>query len=290
MRESHKKASMREYSRREMNSFVSHESRAEQQPSGASPPRESSGDGDLDNDDRDDVLKRRDSFTNRITAGDRSRPFWNGSRESSIVASIAEETSEELKREMHDSGTKMALDGAEQNDPSSLSPISNKMMMTQAGLVVPSMYSNRMNTSADENMLPSSDSETFSQQPSPATFQSPRSIEKQMKMMEMTRKLMEEHERMIQATAAMMLEHKRLKEELENSSSEFSLSIPTAVKEAQTTVLPAVSVAPTLEDSPSTSQKKSDSTRATEDCSDMSAESPPLGGEIQVQTNTETDN
>ena len=286
MRESHKKASMREFSRRELNSFMSQDSRAEPNTSGASPPHESSAEGEQDNE--ESGLKRRDSFTNRITAGDRNRPFWTGSRDSSFVASIAEETSEELKKEMHDSGTQMALDGDGQNDPPSRSPTSNKMMMTQAGLVVPSMYANRLDLSSDEKT--SSSNEPLTQRTSLAKLQSPRSIEKQIKVMEMTKKLMEDHERMIQATAAMMLEHKRLKEELENSSSEFSLSKPSLVTEVDTGIATTALVASPPDESPNPLQKKSDGTRATDVCSDMSAESPFLGEEIVFEKDNETDN
>ena len=190
---------------------------------------------------------------------------------------------------MHDSGTQMAWDGDGQNDPSSRSPTSNKMMMTQAGLVVPSMYANRLDLSIDEKTSSSNESAPLTQQASLTTLQSPRSIEKQMKVMAMTKKLMEEHERMIQATAAMMLEHKRLKEELENSSSEFSISKPSSVMEGSTGIATTALVASPPEESPNPSQKKSDGTRATEVCSDMS-ESPFLGEEIVFEKDNDTDN
>ncbi len=287
MRESHKRASIREFSRREMSSFVSHESRSDPNISGVSPPRDGSRDEiDLssEEEEKESGKKRRDSFTNRLNPGDRGRPLWSRFTEASTVQSIAEETSEELKKEI-DPASMLASDAGRQRKSSSSKRGSNSYMMTQAGMVDPSVYAQGQNVSSGEQSLSSNDSShSIHQQPIP-TFDSPQAMEQQMKVMEMTRKLMEDHERMMQATAAIMMEHKRLKEELELSkdierSSESSaieksaeLTVPSSTEEEPSILSPISSGKTEIQ------QKDSDSTKVTESASESSAASPQLAKE-----------
>lgn len=280
MRESHKRASMREFSRREM-SFISQESRSDPHGSGASPPQDvSRDDHDMSSEEEDTGKKRRDSFTHRITAGDRGRQFWSRGSEMSAVQSIAEETSEELKKEMSESTANVASNSERRLNSSFSNRMPNSFMMTPAGMVNSSEYAQRLNLSSGEHSLSSTESMNSNNNPTLPMVDSPRAMEQQIKVMEMTRKLMEDHERMMQATAAIMMEHKRLKEELEHSrelekSSEFSsidksteLKVPSSAEEVETPPSRTVS------ENGKTPNKQSECTGVTEAGSDSSGASP----------------
>ena len=238
MRDTHKRASIREMSRREP-SFVSH-SAVEQSPASSFQDRSQA--------------QRKDSFMMRLNKEqkspyedlDRSSEFRSVDYQSNISDSLIEETTEELKGEQSDrnlkktSKTSSGVDSIVEETSEEL-----KLEMSERSMVKPSTgdsgdtatieptpalpqsslldarekkrelenlrldISNRTDKSADSA---SNNLEQYSQLPAgPSTEEM---MEQQQKMMEVTEKLMADHERMMAATAEIMKEHERLKQRL----------------------------------------------------------------------------
>lgn len=275
---------MREYSRRSFLSQNSAAANAYESSGGHSPEQQNSSNmaesfTDRDDDQRVNSNKRRDSFTNRITAGDSNKPFWSRHTDSSAVESIAEETSEDLLKELGDSGRRSDDSSTfdKQNKQSQRS--SNGYMMTPAGMVDTQKYATDMLNKPSSSELSSGDSAKSPGQP---VFDPEKAMQEQNRMMEMTMKLMQDHERMMKATAEIMNEHKRLKQELEETKQ--TTIMPVASKQAATNAMAQTEQSVPLKtlDEPSIEKSKvahanSEVTRVTEDGSDSSNEAtqPP---------------
>jgi hypothetical protein len=245
MRESHKRASVREYSRRSFTSGMM-PSAMPSANSGASPEDEdgSSKSGhfqlselakDSENDDGvPGGPQRRGFFVSRL----QKNPSFFRRNEESGVESIAEETHDDLLLEMTDSfNTSTSGEGTNNNkhfrntSTGGSSSNNNGYMMTPAGMMDPTGAFAALQRSE----MSSSSSGSSSQVPASAIlaalprqqyhqpmFDPQNAMEEQARMMEMTRKLMENHERMMKATDELMNEHTRLKEALNQSKESIS--------------------------------------------------------------------
>lgn len=217
MRETHKRASVREFSRRSVASEMQGEFRHQHGSSGASPddqsgPFKKSADisGEPE-DQRPPSVQRRDSFSKKIVE-DRNRLRWHTN--SSAVESIAEETSEDLFKELEDSGRQGSdrSSSSDQNKPT-FQRSSNGYMMTPAGMVNSAEIARQMDPSNSDLS-----EDTYKQTSSGGTstvFDAEKAMQDHARMTEITRKLMEDHERMMKATAEIMNQHQRLTTEFQ---------------------------------------------------------------------------
>lgn len=200
MRDSHKRASVREFSRRESSRFslnirndssggVSGESMRESM-------REST---------KESEIERQDSFIFRLQGGESSKQGkWLPRANDSSVKSIVEETEDDLVAE--DSTSTQSEEKMDKPQPRS----------SFSGL----------NRSRSSGLVPSSVASDFSiSDRTSQDFQ--QMITEQEKMMAMAKKMMAEHKQMMDDTAEMMAKHTELKEQLKQANTEITkLAIP----------------------------------------------------------------
>jgi hypothetical protein len=234
MRESHKRASVREYSRRSFvsgmnpsayiqSSAASPEEVDESNASGHFQSSELAREGENDND-VPGGPQRRDSFLSRL----QKKPSFFRSLEESGVESIVEETHHDLLQEMSDPSSEEPSEKKYTRNNSSSSSIG--YMMTPAGMMDPNAFAALHRSGATTSSSGSSQAPQYApttsptpqrqqqqQQQQPMMLDPQKAMEEQARMMEMTKRLMGDHERMMKATAEIMSEHKKLKEELKET-------------------------------------------------------------------------
>lgn len=159
-------------------------------------------------------IKRRDSFSTRITGNDVQKQVWfSDGPEKSIVESIVEETPGDIQKEMDDEEKLMKSISSSSDDQRSRSTRSAKYMMTPAGIVSAGSFPGESATGSKlQSELTATDDEYSS---TGKDGDVAATLAKQAKMIELAQHMMEQQEQLMKKTAAMMAQHEILQARLD---------------------------------------------------------------------------
>jgi hypothetical protein len=250
LRDTHRRASLREFSRREMSSSGIFESRAasnsdekskefevdDLQKNSKTPSTTSSG-GNDDSSKGNLVRRRENGNKGGHDRGGALPPNSRFTNSSVLEGSIAEETSADLQHELSsdehsvNSGGKNTRNSSREQNPKRFEGLNRSGVY--GGISAQTLWAGI--SASDSGLKPRLDSSSSSSLNDPIgyprqnsggdhstlsshtlTYDSATAIEEQARMMDITKKMMEDHERMMVATAEVFEEHRRLKEQLES--------------------------------------------------------------------------